>query len=50
VTTRFTTYDVHIDRICDGYVRTIAKWPLMEEWTAAAANEPDEFEELDVEF
>jgi len=50
VTTRFTTYDVHVDRTCDGYVRTIAKWPLMEEWAAAAANEPDEFEELDVEF
>jgi glutathione S-transferase len=50
VTTRFTTYDVHIDRACDAYVRTIAKWPLMEEWIAAAQNEPDEFEELDVEF
>jgi glutathione S-transferase len=50
VTTRFATYDVHIDRACDGYCRTIAKWPLMEEWAAAAADEPDEFEELDVEF
>jgi glutathione S-transferase len=50
VTARFTTYDIHIDRICDAYVRTIAKWPLMEEWTAAAQDEPDEFEELDVEF
>lgn len=50
VTTRFTTYDVHIDRACDAYVRTIAKWPLMEEWIAAAQDEPDEFEELDVEF
>ena len=50
VTSRFKTYDVHRDRISDGYCRTIYKWPLMEEWTAAATAEPDEFEELDVEF
>jgi glutathione S-transferase len=50
VTSRFRTYDVHRDRICDGYCRTIAAWPLMEEWTAAAKSEPDDFEELDVEF
>ena len=50
VTTRFATYDVHIDRACDGYGRTIAAWPLMQEWAAAAAEEPDDVEELDVEF
>ena len=50
VTTRFATYDVHVDRVCDDYCRTIAAWPLMKEWAAAAAEEPDEFEELDVEF
>ena len=50
VASRFTTYDVHIDRPCDAYVRTIMKWPPMEEWCAAAESEPDEFEELDVEF
>jgi len=50
VTTRFATYDVHIDRVCDDYCRTIAAWPLMKEWVAAAAEEPDDVEELDVEF
>lgn len=50
VTTRFRTYDVHRDRISDGYCRTIAAWTLMEEWTAAAKAEPEDFEELDVEF
>ncbi len=50
VTTRFATYDVHIDRACDDYCRTIAAWPLMREWVAAAKEEPDDMEELDVEF
>ncbi|MCE9523426.1 MAG: glutathione S-transferase family protein [Alphaproteobacteria bacterium] len=50
VTTRLSTYDVHIDRVCDGYCRTIANWSLMEEWVAAAKQEPDDVEELDVEF
>ncbi|MGE3142300.1 MAG: glutathione S-transferase family protein [Hyphomonadaceae bacterium] len=50
VTTRFATYDVHLDRVCDGYCRTIHAWPLMQEWTAAALEEPDDLEELDVEF
>jgi glutathione S-transferase len=50
VTTRFATYDVHLDRACDGYCRTIAAWPLMKEWVAAAKAEPDDLEELEVEF
>ena len=50
VTSRLLTYDVHIDRVCDGYCRTIANWTLMEEWVAAAKEEPDDMEELDVEF
>jgi glutathione S-transferase len=49
-TTRFATYDVHLDRHCDGYCRTINAWPLMQEWTKAALAEPDDLEELDVEF
>ncbi|MET0181404.1 MAG: glutathione S-transferase family protein [Caulobacterales bacterium] len=50
VVTRFTTYDVYLDRICDKYCRTITAWPLMQEWTAAAMAEPDDVEELEVEF
>jgi glutathione S-transferase len=50
VVTRFATYDVHLDRSADGYCRTITSWPLMQEWTAAALAEPEDLEELDVEF
>jgi len=50
VTRRFATYDVHVNRLCDGYCRTIADWPLMKTWVAAAAGEPDDVEELEVEF
>jgi glutathione S-transferase len=48
--TRFLTYDVKLDSDCAGYCQTISSWPEMQEWTAAAKLEPDELEELDVEF
>jgi len=32
------------------YCRTMMSYPYMEEWIAAAKLEPDELEELDVEF
>ena len=50
VCTRFLTYDVKLDRDCAGYCRTISNWPAMIEWTEAARLEPEELEELDVEF
>jgi glutathione S-transferase len=50
VTTRFITYDVQLDRASNGYCRTVAAWPFMQEWTKAALDEPDDLEELDVEF
>jgi glutathione S-transferase len=50
VCTRFLTYDVAIDPVCSGYCRTIMAMPEMAEWIAAAKVEPDELEELDVEF
>jgi len=50
VCTRFITYDVALDPISAGYCRTIMAMPLMQEWVAAAKVEPDELEELDVEF
>ena len=50
VCTRFATYDVHLDRHCDKYCRTITAWAPMVEWTKAAMAEPAELEELDVEF
>jgi len=50
VATRFLTYDVKLDADCAGYVRTIMAMPAMKEWITAAKTEPDEVEELDVEF
>ncbi len=50
VTTRFITYDVKLDKACQSYCRTITEWPFMQEWIKAALAEPDDVEELDVEF
>jgi glutathione S-transferase len=50
VATRFVTYDVALDETTAAYCRTIMAWPLMEEWIEAAKAEPEEIEELDVEF
>jgi glutathione S-transferase len=50
VCTRFKTYDVKLDETCAAYCQRILAWPLMVEWTQAAKTEPDELEELDVEF
>src|SRR5437870_269283 len=48
--TRFLTYDVKLDPQCAAYCKTIMAMPLMQEWVAGAKTEPDELEELDVEF
>ena len=50
VCTRFLSYDVKLDSDCAGYCETISNWPPMQEWTEAAKLEPEELEELDVEF
>jgi glutathione S-transferase len=50
VVTRFRTYDVPLDRDCEAYCERIGALPSMIEWTKAAQAEPDEVEELDVEF
>ena len=50
VCTRFITYDVALDPVSAGYCRTVMAMPLMQEWLSAAKVEPDELEELDVEF
>jgi glutathione S-transferase len=48
--TRFVTYDVPLDDTCAAYCRTVLAMPEMQEWTAKALAEPDEIEELDMEF
>jgi glutathione S-transferase len=50
VATRFVTYDVKLDAAGTSYCKTIMALPHMQEWIAAAKNEHEEFEELDVEF
>jgi len=50
VVTRFLTYDVRLDRACTEYGRGIMALPEMVEWVAAAKQEPDDIEELEVEF
>jgi len=50
VVTRFLTYDVKLDAACAGYCQTIMAMPQMQQWITAAKNEPEDLEELDVEF
>lgn len=50
VTTRFITYAVPLSPESAAYCATIAQWAPMREWTEAAQAEPEQMEELDVEF
>ena len=50
VVTRFRSYGVAVDAACDGYCHHIMRWPPMQEWIEAALQEPEQIEELDVEF
>lgn len=50
VVTRFLSYDVKLNKPCSEYCRTIMALPEMKEWLAAAKREPEEIEELDMEF
>jgi glutathione S-transferase len=50
VCTRFLTYDVKLDSECAAYCSVIMTMPQLQEWIAGARTEPDELEELDVEF
>ena len=50
VCTRFLTYGVALDKLCADYCQSIMVWPAMEQWAAGAKDEPEELEELDVEF
>jgi glutathione S-transferase len=50
VVTRFMTYDVKLDRRLMEYCRVIMEMPEMQEWIAAAKLEPDDIQELEVEF
>lgn len=50
VVTRFLTYDVPLDEVCTAYCALVMEMPPMREWVAAARREPDDIDELDMEF
>jgi glutathione S-transferase len=50
VCTRFVTYDVKLDPVCAAYCKAVLALQHMKEWIEAAKTEPEELEELDVEF
>jgi glutathione S-transferase len=50
VVTRFLTYDVAVDKRCAAYGKLVMSMPEMQEWIAAATREPEQIDELDVEF
>jgi len=50
VCTRFLTYNVKLRPLPAAYCKTIMEWPPMAKWVEAAKLEPEEMEELDVEF
>jgi glutathione S-transferase len=50
VVTRFHSYGVELDPVCAGYCKHILKWSELAEWVAAARQEPEQIEELEVEF
>jgi glutathione S-transferase len=50
VCARFHTYDVTLDAACMEYMKRILALPQMVEWTTAAWTEPEELQELEVEF
>jgi glutathione S-transferase len=50
VVTRFMTYGVKLDDRLNEYCRLVMSLPEMQEWIAAAKLEPDDIQELEVEF
>lgn len=50
VVTRFETYDIRPDPASAAYCALILQMPEMVEWIAAARQEEDEIDELDMEF
>ena len=50
VVTRFMTYNVKLDTRLKTYAEVIMNIPEMREWVEAARKEPEEIEELEVEY
>jgi glutathione S-transferase len=41
---------VPLDAQCAAYCKAVMSWPAVAEWVEAAKAEPEELDELDVEF
>ena len=50
VCTRFATYDIKLDATCQAYSDLMLSQPEMKEWLKGAKSEPNDIDELDVEF
>jgi glutathione S-transferase len=50
VVARFRSYDVQLDPVCTAYCAQVWAWRDLAEWVAAAQLEPEQIDELDVEF
>jgi len=50
VATRFHTYNVHLDPLCQAYAKHILALPDMVAWRKLALKEEEEVPELEVEF
>jgi len=50
VCTRFSTYDVKLDKVSAAYCATISAWEPVVLWTEGAKAEPEAMEELEAEF
>lgn len=50
VATRFKTYHVPLDEVCAAYAARILAMPEMQAWAECALAEPEEIDELDMEF
>jgi len=50
VVTRFLTYSIDLDAASQKYCEHIMAMPEMKEWVMGALEEPDDIEELEVEF
>jgi glutathione S-transferase len=50
VVARFRSYGVQVDPVSAAYCAHIWGWPDLAEWVAAAQLEPEQIEELEVEF
>ncbi len=50
VVTRYITYDVAIEGACRTFADAVLGWDAMVDWMRDALAEPEEIEELDIEF